>query len=318
MHWRGTTEFAYRRAWGNYRLMRHAIMLFIALALTSSDLYAQADPQTTMLTCLDTIAESAFSRVPVYLLPTVNDSAERAILPAADILADMVARQVRADLRTDISPLPEGEPAISWRDIDREIVVTVVRDGSFSWRVDDSGSLLRSAGEISASSDPVVRALATAHDAGERLFWPADAVGDSLSFRLQLSHAVPTREGALVSAPLRVSIPIFSLAIPWMSPVSVTLPPSVGYPENLLRMGMSGTIVLRYVVNPDGRADPATLTDVWNSPQPYPRGELGRVYRGFIATVRRALPAARFEPALAGGCPVPQLVQQPFVFSIRK
>ncbi len=302
---------------GEYRLMTRSAALLVALAAAPSASPAQATPQAVMASCLDAIPADAFTRVPVYLLPTVSDSAQRIILPSADILASVVARHVRAQLPSGGSPLPEGEPAIGWRDLEGEIVVTVGSDGDFSWRVDDSGSLLRPSGQSSPGSELLVRALTAAADAGERLPWPAEATEKPLSFRLQVTHATSTRSGALTPMRLRVSIPIFSLAVPWLSSVTVTRPPRIGYPDNLRRMGMTGTIILRYVVNPDGRADPATLTDLWNSPEPYPSGEMGRVYRSFIATVRRALPAARFGPALAGGCPVPQLVHQPFVFEIR-
>lgn len=297
--------------------MTGAVALFAAFALTPSAVSAQATSPAAMEACLDAIPVSAFTRVPVHLLPTASDSTQRAILPSADILADMVARHVRAALRTADSPLPAGEPAIDWRDLGREIVVTVGRDGGFSWRVDDSGSLLRPGGQSPPDNDLLVQALAAARDSGERLFWPADATVDSLSFRLELSVPTPTRTGALKSTPLRVSIPIFSLAVPWISNVAVTKAARIRYPEVLRQMGMTGTIILRYVVNADGRADPATLSDLWNSPLPYPSGDMGRAYRSFIATVRRDLPTGRFQPALAGGCPVPQLVRQPFVFDIR-
>src|SRR5690606_33582585 len=189
---------------------------------------------------------------------------------------------VRGRLGTAAATLPTGDPAVSWRDLDVEIVVTVRRDGDFSWRLSDEQSMLRPSGQASSAAALLTDALSAAHDAGERLPWPAAATNDSLEFRLGLPHAEPTRAGALIAERLRVSIPVFSLAVPWMSPVSVTRPPRIAYPQKLMQAGVNGTIILQYVVNADGRADPGSLRDIWNSPEPYPRGERGQVYRNFI------------------------------------
>jgi hypothetical protein len=308
---------------------RRALLAAVACALSATSAGGQAtvagrdkDEARAVEACLGAIPADALTRVPVYLLAAVRDSATGAILPGADILTDVVARRVRAMLGAAPTVLPMGEPVVGWRDVHRDVVVTVSRDGDFSWRASDDQPTPRpgestSGSTSSPAAELVMRALAAAHASGERLPWPAGADADRMEFSLGLVHGQPTREGAIVPPRLRVSIPVFSLAVPWSSPVSVTRPPRIGYPDELARMGISGTIVLEYVVGTDGRADTETLHDVWRSSEPYPRGEMGHAYRGFIATVKRALPAARFEPARVGGCVVRQLVQQPFVFGLR-
>ncbi|MHB1224186.1 MAG: energy transducer TonB [Gemmatimonadaceae bacterium] len=307
-------------------MLRRALLVAVAGALSAAPAGGQAsaagrdtDGPRAAEACLNAIPADALTRVPVYLLATVRDSATGVILPGADILTDVVARRVREMLGAAPTVLPMGEPVVGWRDVDRDVVVTVSRDGDFSWRASDDESTPEPAASTSVSpaAELVMRALAAAHAAGERLPWPAGADGERLEFSLELSHGQPTREGAIVPPSLRVSIPVFSLAVPWSSPVAVTRPPRIGYPDDLARMGISGTIILEYMVGTDGRVDTETLHDVWRSPEPYPRGEMGHAYRGFIATVKRALPAARFEPARLGGCAVRQLVQQPFVFGIK-
>lgn len=313
-------------------MLRRALLVAAACALSVTPAGGQASAAgrgaagpLAADSCLSAIPTDSLTRVPVFLSATVRDSTDGAILPGADILMDVVARQVRAMLGAAPTALPTGEPVVGWRDVDRSVVVTVRRDGDFSWRASDDESTLRTAGSTtsSATSSPaaelVMQALHAAHAAGERVPWPAgaDADADRMEFSLGLSHARPTREGSIVPPRLRVSTPVFSLAVPWHSPVSVTRPPRIGYPDQLVRMGISGTIVLEYVVGTDGRADTETLKDVWQSSEPYPRGEMGHAYRGFIATVKRALPAARFEPARVGGCVVRELVRQPFAFALR-
>lgn len=275
------------------------------------------DSRAAMEACLDAIPKTALTRVPVYLEAEVSEPAHRVILPGADVLADLVARRVRARLTADAAGLPAGEPVVAWRELDRSVEVTVARDGDFTWRVVPADSLLRPASAPSPAAELVASALAAARAEGERLPWPDGAAGNSIEFRLQFTHATPRLGGAVEPARLRVAIPVFSLAVPWVKPVAVTRPPKIAYPEKLARAGVTGTIILNYVVGADGRVAPGTLSDVWNSPEPYPRGADRQAYRDFIATVRRALPAARFEPARMGGCAVPQLVQQPFVFGIR-
>ncbi len=78
------------------------------------------------------------------------------------------------------------------------------------------------------------------------------------------------------------------------------------YPPALLRLGVEGSVMVRYVVDSFGRADLATLQVLRAS----------RVE--FAVAVREALPFMRFTPARMGPKAVPQLVEQPFNFRIQK
>jgi TonB family protein len=77
------------------------------------------------------------------------------------------------------------------------------------------------------------------------------------------------------------------------------------YPPALLRLGVEGTVMVRYVVDSLGHADVSTL-------------EVIRASRvEFAMAVREVLPFMRFTPARMGPKAVPQLVEQPFNFRIR-
>ena len=78
------------------------------------------------------------------------------------------------------------------------------------------------------------------------------------------------------------------------------------YPEMLRQAGVEGEVVAAFVVDTAGRAEIATLRMLRTT-----RPE-------FADAVRRALPRARFLPAEAAGRKVRQLVELPFVFSVRK
>jgi TonB family protein len=78
------------------------------------------------------------------------------------------------------------------------------------------------------------------------------------------------------------------------------------YPAALLKLGVEGSVMVRYVVDSFGRADISTLQVV----------RATRVE--FAVAVREALPFMRFTPARMGAKAVPQLVEQPFNFRIQK
>jgi periplasmic protein TonB len=81
--------------------------------------------------------------------------------------------------------------------------------------------------------------------------------------------------------------------------------PRPRYPDMLRAAGVEGEVVVRFVVDTAGRAEPATVT-ILRSPH-----EL------FAASVESALPKYRFAPAMIGNTKVPQAVQMPFVFGLR-
>ncbi|HET9425120.1 MAG TPA: TonB family protein [Gemmatimonadaceae bacterium] len=78
------------------------------------------------------------------------------------------------------------------------------------------------------------------------------------------------------------------------------------YPPALLKLGVEGSVMVRYVVDSLGRADVSTLQVVRST----------RIE--FAIAVREALPNMRFSPARMGAKAVPQLVEQPFNFRIQR
>jgi protein TonB len=84
------------------------------------------------------------------------------------------------------------------------------------------------------------------------------------------------------------------------------LPGNMGpeYPSALRAAGVEGEVVAQFVVSTKGRAEPGSIRVVSAT------NEL------FSAAVKRALPRMRFAPALIGRKPVPQFVQQLFVFKL--
>lgn len=78
------------------------------------------------------------------------------------------------------------------------------------------------------------------------------------------------------------------------------------YPSVLRSSGIEGRVIAQFVVNEKGRADRKTFR------------VLSATHALFSDAVSRALPQMRFKPATMGGRPVPQLVQQLFVFKLER
>jgi protein TonB len=82
--------------------------------------------------------------------------------------------------------------------------------------------------------------------------------------------------------------------------------PSVRYPEMLRTAGVGGEVLVQFVVDREGRADPKSLKILKSD------------HDLFTAAVRNALPQLQFNPARVGGKAVSQVVQQPFTFSVNR
>jgi TonB family protein len=80
--------------------------------------------------------------------------------------------------------------------------------------------------------------------------------------------------------------------------------PTPIYPQSLRQARVTGTVLIQFVVDTNGKADLSTFK-VLRSPD-----------QGFSDAVRRVLPDMRYTPAEIGGHKVKQLVQEPFAFGI--
>ena len=79
---------------------------------------------------------------------------------------------------------------------------------------------------------------------------------------------------------------------------------AIHYPQELRNAGVSGEVLVRFVVEPTGKVRPGSATIVRSSDP------------SFTLAVLEGLRVIRFNPARVGGIPVAQLVEQPFTFSL--
>jgi hypothetical protein len=199
----------------------------LALLATTTRLVAQSND------CFAKLPPKAFTRVPV-LIDTKADDSQSAILPAADILTQILTERIRKSLGSETGPLPTGDSVTSWRQTSGSVVVTVHHDGTFSWRK-DSTAIASFTG--TGGLDILTRALSESLAAGDRVFWPEGAKQDSLSYHLSFVAPSVRRNGKLEPLKVRIANPAFTLMIPWYSP-----------PEMIEQLGV-----------PTGKYKPATI-----------------------------------------------------------
>jgi hypothetical protein len=85
-----------------------------------------------------------------------------------------------------------------------------------------------------------------------------------------------------------------------------TPPPT--YPPLMRDAGIGAHFVVQFIVDTTGRASPPTVLAT---------GVDGDAGDAFLAAIRATLTHTRFRPAMIGGRPVRQLVQQQFDFVVR-
>lgn len=247
----------------------------------------------------------------VYLRAVVADSLTDRAGPMADIFVQSVGQRLRVLLHEHGDTLPAGEPAITWRGIadGARLVVRMVRDSEpvYELMAPDADSV---AGAM------LLAAAQVASDSGEAPFWPENFHGDTLVF--EVSFALTAAGETRLPDYGRAAFPAFSVMFPPETPAGHPTTSTLEYPEDLLRMGVTGVVIVTFIVDTTGRAIPSSIRDVWASSQKRPTSESPAYYNEFVRSVLTWVKTATRTPARLGGCPVPQLTTQPVTFSIRQ
>jgi hypothetical protein len=263
--------------------------------------------------CLDTLSASAFVRVPVYLEAKAADSSAKALLPDADTLALHVAAMVRSSMSESTTSLPEGEALLQWRQVGGAVRIVAHRDGHFTlWTPPEPGDSVRAASRLL-----LVQSIAALTDAGRKFGWPTDVAGDSATFDLEQRWADVTPDGTLKPLLVRAAaMPMFSMAMPRSQEVAMRRPGHLNYPPDERGANIEGVVILEFVVDSAGRVVNNSVKDTWPTDRPRLTGVAGAHYEAFVNAAKLAVGEASYDPARVGGCPVKQVVQQPFTFNL--
>jgi hypothetical protein len=240
-----------------------------------------------------------------------EDPTAEKILPAADLLAQIVSERMRKTLGgSESGPLPVADSVVKWSQLGGSVVVAAHHDGTFAWRKDTTSLVgFMEAGEL----DRIVNALSESAAAGDRVFWPDSAKEDSLSFRLAYAFPMVRADKKIEPLHVRVANPVFTIQMPWFSTAKMSSPPRYPLPRPPRKDSQYG-IILDFVVDSTGRVDPATISE-YVPPGFQPVAGEAEFHRSFRDAAIRGLPSAQFQPATIGGCAISQHMRQPVLLA---
>jgi hypothetical protein len=274
---------------------------------------ARAQPSAARSPCLDSIPAAAMKRVPVYAAAEITgtDPVTPSAVASMDLLTQAVAEQARALLGAGAGQLPPGEPSITWRHLEPQLLVVAHRDGRMTWRVQPPVWVSeRNTGDSAAQH--LARALAAARARGEAFFWDDALRADSLTWLLRVEPATLAEGGSVTPPTLRAGFPVFSVLTPAILPADVERM-RTNYPMVRIR-GFAGTVRLQFVVDTAGRAVSSTIRDVWPAGEARLVGPPRFAYDSVVRVMQLAVEGARFVPARIGRCAISQLMQQAFTY----
>jgi TonB family protein len=231
---------------------------------------------------------SPWVRVPKsYAELLLEEIASRVALPTPLFLPvfggapDAVGRRDRAKLTAPTAAL--------------QFRLTLRRDGSLVWLDQTQRSL------SPALDGALENAIRQADSARTLPPVPKELRGDTVVMFITLSAGDKAEAGARPIA--RAQVPVVRLTSP-VRPRSGN--PPYRYPQALRMAGVTGEVLLQFVVDQSGRPVPGTYRIVSAS------------HAEFAAALLEVLPTHRFTPARVGDCPVMQLVQAPFSFNLSR
>ena len=285
--------------------------------LTSSDqpgapeLHVDWSGVTTFPTaCVRRIPRDQMFVVPVLLRASLADSNNVALTVQADLLAQEVSLQILADLGGSAGDTPDLDSTLAPESVPARVTVTYRRDGSASRRA------MSISGDTMATR-MLTKAFDVLRDSSQAaMVWPDGYRADSIVVMLELSPAIVASNGLVrLDATRRPAFRVFRLLTPPMT-AALAQPdqPVPRYPAEAEQNRVEAAVLLRFVVDTNGRALPETIRDI--RPR-YREGmsEDGVQYHdAFARSTRDAVVRWRFTPAHVGPCPVRQWVNLPIKF----
>ncbi len=282
-----------------------------------------AGPSPRTLACVRALPDSALHRAVVFVRAEVTDSADAPARPAVDLIAQELAVRVRAALaRTPLAATataaaglpPAIDSAFGRVYPEGKVLVVARRGGGLTWRVSTRPGADRTPIEL------VERALRAAHAAHDVVVVNELLRGDSLAFELTFASAwLPGPGKARDTLRVRNPAPVFTALVPDEKQAAVRPGTfQLRYPASLQARGFEGRVVLEFVVDTTGRAEPGTVRDARPSTLAALAPGLRGAYREFLRAARDGVLGARFHPAEVGGCRVRQLVQLPLAWTLNR
>lgn len=297
-------------AYLNARRVATVILLGCPTTVSAQVDRKMASPPSS--TCIDRIPANAFKRVVVYAYVDLQDSVSASFAQSADNFLQEVVNKTQHQFGASADRLPVGEPAVNWRGVDVSLHLVAYKDGRIVVVHADSSNVIGAAATLFA------RALDSMPTLGQ-LVWSADSTRDSVRFDIAFVRPVLDSAGHVgMPTHKREAIPVFSVLAPWEQRAETKpgqTPPT--YPMRAQRQRYEGTVLLQFLVDSTGHAIISSVHDLRPKAMPKWTSRDSSAYQSFLEETERAIARIEFIPARIGGCPVRQLVQMPFVYSLR-
>lgn len=282
------------------------------IALPALSVAAQSPAQRAPVrgpSCLDTISIKPRVQTLVYVRARFDESKYPALGEMADLFTQSVSQHIRHVLHGHGSVLPRGEPAITWRTVgsDDALEVIVHREGparlEIVWPRADS-----------TAANVMLAAAREAMAAGDGTYWPGDAEGDSLQFRM--GFVLPPPDQLFPLGTGRIAFPAFSVKFPAVTPAEIQSETAPEYPASAKQAKAAGTVVVDFEVDSMGHVARESIRNV-QSPQTAQLSSASlAANRAFFESVQNWLPTTVFKPAHIGGCPLSQEMRKPITFEL--
>lgn len=260
--------------------------------------------------CVAAIPPASMHRVPVFLHASMVEHPDSPLMPQADLMAQDVANEFRTLLGATGSTVPIADTNFVWYSVPTQLTVIAHRNGDVIARANGSGG-------DSAATLMLTRAFAAARARGAALMlFPQGFVDDSAPVYLTLwpEYIGDIPEAMPPGATMR-KFAVFDLTEPERSPaypLPNQRPPR--YPSANERQQVEGSVLMQFVVDTLGRADRATIRELWPFGTPRLGGYAADAHEEFVHSVTVWLREFRFRPARIGTCAVKQMVQFPLEF----
>lgn len=224
------------------------------------------------------------------------------------MVSEHVAEHVRAALGAAPNTIPESDSLVDWRDLDGSVPIALViyRSQPTAWRADAIVSPANK--RVLALYLDVLRGMSP-DDLW--LVWPKGFKADSIMVHFYLT---PLGFGLPLGRP---EMAVFSADVATV-PATPALPDHQvlpQYPRDAERKRVVATVILQFVIDTTGHAEPASITNLKPSPGSVDFPNALSYYGEFVEAARSAVLASTYHPGRRGGCLVAQLVQAPFTFA---
>jgi hypothetical protein len=146
------------------------------------------------------------------------------------------------------------------------------------------------------------------------MVWPPNLAPDSIVVDLVLSSTDSAK--LPLPRPGYPMIAVFRTRGVAFTPAMVRRDsPTPAYPMDAMQQRIGADVIVNIVVRPSGFADGTTRSVVISSRDPLGSRARDHFVREFTSVVERVVKRMRFEPAMIGGCAIPQQAAFPFTFS---